>query len=108
MRHEYGPGRWLSVLRDPDERSRKHLRLFGGQVGFIVLFSSPTLAIDQHTPLLFVSLIHLMFGFSAALLFGAALWKRDQIPSASLCVWDHGVAMLLLMLISSVVLRVLA
>lgn len=108
MRLEDGLGRWLSVLRDPDERSRKHLRLFGGQVGFIVLFCSPTLVIDQHRPLLFVSLIHLMFGFSAALVFGVALWKRNPIPPARLCVWDHGVAMLLLMLISSVVLRVLA
>lgn len=108
MQLEYGPGRWLRVLRDPDERSRRHLRLFGGQIGFIVLFSSPTLAIDHHRPILFLSLIHLMFGFSALLVFGAALWKRDPIPPASLCVWDHGFAMLLLMLISSVVLRALA
>lgn len=107
MRLEYDPGRWLRVLRDPDECSRKHLRLFGGQVAFIVLFSSPTLAIDQHRPILFLSLIHLMFGFSALLVFGAALWKRNPIPPASLCVWDHGVAMLLLMLISSIVLRAL-
>ncbi len=49
-----------------------------------------------------------MFGFSAALVFGVALWKRNPIPPARLCVWDHGVAMLLLMLISSVVLRVMA
>ena len=108
MRLEYGPSRWLRVLRDPDERSRRHLRLFGGQIGFIVLFSSPTLAIDHHRPILFLSLIHLMFGFSALLVFSAALWKRDPIPPASLCIWDHGFAMLFLMLISSVVLGALA
>lgn len=108
MLRESGPSRWLKVLRDPDARSRKHLQLFGGQVGFILLFSSPTLIIDQHRPLFFVTLIHLMFGFSALLLFGAALFKRTPIPSASLCIWDHGLAMLVLMLISSAVLRVLA
>ena len=108
MRHESGPGRWVRVLRDPDERSRKHLRLFSGQVGFVVLFSSPTLLIDQHRPILFLTLIHLMFGFSALLVLGAALLKRSSIPSASLCIWDHGFAMLILMLICSAVLRVLA
>jgi hypothetical protein len=108
MQHASGPGRWVRVLRDPDERSRKHLRIFGGQVGFLVLFSSPTLVIDQHRPILFLTLIHLLFGFSALLVFAAALFKRTPIPSASLCIWDHGLAMLVLMLISSAVLRVLA
>jgi hypothetical protein len=108
MQHEHGQCRWLKVLRDPDQRSRKHLRLFGSHVAFVVLFSTPTLIIDQHRPILFLSLIHLMFGFSALLVFGAALFIQRPIPPASLCIWDHGFAMLLLMLICSAVLRVLA
>ncbi len=105
MPHARDQYRWLKVLRDPDERSRTQLRLLKRQVAFIILFSSPTLIIDQHRPLLFLSLIHLMFGFTALMVFGAALFKRQPIPPASLCIWDHGLAMLVLMLISSAVLR---
>jgi uncharacterized membrane protein len=107
MRREIYRCRWLRVLRDLDERSRVHLRLFGCQVAFIVLFSAATLVVDQHRPILFLSLMHAMFGVSALVVLGAGFVTRRPISPTSLCIWDHAFAMLLLMLLCSVALRVL-
>lgn len=108
MRREINKLRWLRLLRNLDHRSRIHLRLFSGQVAFVILFSAPTLLIDQHRPILFLSLIHVMFGLSALVVLVAALVKRRPISPSSLCVWDHAFALLLLMLGCSAVLRLLA
>jgi hypothetical protein len=105
IRREIGQYRWLRALRGLDERSRVHLRVFSRQVAFVVLFSAPTLLIDQHRPILFLSLMRTMFGFSAAFVFGGALLTRRPVSPTSLCIWDHGAAMLLLMFVCSLGLR---
>lgn len=108
MRREIGQCRWVRLLRDLDERSRVHLRVLGRQVAFIVLFSAATLLIDQHRPILFLSLMRTMFGFSALVVLGVAFFTRRPVSPTSLCIWDHALAMVLLALLCTVALKMLA
>ncbi len=108
MRREIGQCRWVRLLRDLDERSRVHLRLFARQVAFVVLFSAPMLLIDQHRPVVFLSLMRTMFGLAALIVLGAAFLTNRPVSPTSLCIWDHALAMLLLTVICSIVLRLVA
>jgi hypothetical protein len=108
MRRRIDHWHWLRLLRDLDERSLVHLRLFGRQVAFVLLSCSPPLLIDHHRPILFLSLTRMMFGFSALLVLVAALFNRRPVSSTSLCCWDHALAMILLALLCSVALHALA
>jgi hypothetical protein len=95
---EIGRYRWLRALRGLDERSRFHLRGFCRQLAFVVLlFSASTLLIDQHRPILFLSLMRTMLGFSAAFVFGVALLTRRPVSPTSLCISDqpHGPILML-------------
>jgi hypothetical protein len=105
MKREMGLNHWIRVLRELDERSRVHLRLLGRQVAFVAFFSAPTLIIDQHRPLLFLSLMRTMFGLSALVVVGVAFLARRPMPPTSLCIWDCVAAMLLLTLACSAALR---
>lgn len=100
--------RWMRLLRGVDARSRLHLRAFCGQVAFIVLLCTPTLFIDQHRPLLFLWFTHILFAATALILVGVAVVTRQSVSHTSLCMWDHVYAMLILMLISSIALRIVA
>jgi hypothetical protein len=107
MKREMGLIHWIRCLRELDERSRVHLRLLGRQVAFVALFSGPALIIDQHRPLLFLSLMRAMFGLSALVVLGIAFLTRRPMPPTSLCIWDHAAVMLLLTLACSAALRLL-
>jgi hypothetical protein len=108
VQREIGQCRWRRLLRNLDERSRVHLRLFGRQVAFAVLFWAFTLLIDQHRPILFLSLMRTMFGLSALIVIGLAFFTDRPVSPTSLCIRDHALAMLLLTLLCSIVLRLLA
>ena len=108
IQREIGQSRWLRLPRDFDERSRVHFRLLGRQVPFVVLFCAFTLPIDQHRPILFLSLMRTMFGLSALIVIGLAFFTDRPVSPTSLCIWDQALAMLSLTLICSIVLRLLA
>ncbi len=55
MRREISQFRWLRLLSNLNDRSRVHLRVIAGHVTFVVLFSSPMLAIDENKPILFLA-----------------------------------------------------
>jgi hypothetical protein len=99
--------RWFRVLRELDQGSRIHLRLFGRQVAFLLLFGSPALFVDEHRPRLFLSMIRTMFGLSALIVLGVAVFTRRPLSPTSLCLWDHLPAMMLLVLARSIALRLL-
>ena len=90
-----------------DPHLRRHLRAFAGQVGFLVLFSSPTLLIDDHAPVLFLSLLRTTFGLTALVLLIAGLFSRQRTPEADFGLWDHCLAFVLLQLGCSIALRLI-
>ena len=108
LRRQRPPGRDTvgpAALPRLDPHSGRHLRAFAGQVGFLVLSSSPTLLIDGHAPVLFLSLLRTMFGLTALVLLIAGLLSRQWTPERSFGLWDHCLAFVLLQLGCSIALR---
>ena len=87
-----------------DARSRWHLRVLAGQVMLLTIVSLPTLLIDQHRPKLFLLELRGMFGLSALVLLVLGVLARQPWSAASLCLWDHFLAFVLLKLGCSVLL----
>ena len=110
LRRQRTPGRDAAgpaVSPRLDPRLRRHLRAFAGQVGFLVLSSSPALLIDDHAPVLFLSLLRTMFGLTALVLLSAGLLSRQRTPEGSFDLWDHCLAFVLLQLGCSIALRLI-
>lgn len=109
-RRQWSAGRnaaGTAVPRRPDLHPRYHLRVFAGQVGFLVLSSSPTLLVDDHAPVLFLSLLRSMFGLTALVLLIAGLFSKQRTPQTSFGLWDHCLAFVLLQLGCFIALRMI-
>jgi uncharacterized membrane protein SirB2 len=52
-------------------------------------------------------MIRTMFGLSALIVLGVAVFTRRPVSPTSLCIWDHLPAMMLLVLACSIALRLL-
>ncbi len=79
-----------------DARSRWHLRLLTGQIMFLTMVGLPALVIDPYRPRLFLLELRGMFGLSALVLLVLGALARQPWSPASLCLWDHFLALLLL------------
>jgi hypothetical protein len=84
------------MLQYLDAQSRWHLRTFASQVAFLALIGLPVLLIDRHVPALYLLQLRTMFGFSALIMLVLGVASRQALSRASLCVWDHFLAFLLL------------
>lgn len=98
-------GRWSDRFRALDERSRVHLKVFGRQVGFTVACGLVALLLDTHRPLLGLTLMRAMFGFSALFVFCVAVITRQPVRFDAICIWDHIAGMVVLTLLCSVALQ---
>lgn len=96
------------MLQRLDARSRWHLRVFGGQVLFLALTGAPVLLVDRHAPVLYLLELRAMFRMSALVLLLVGLFARQPPSRASLCLWDHVLAFVLLGAGCSLALRLLA
>jgi hypothetical protein len=79
-----------------DSRSQNHLRIFAGQVAFVLLISAPALWKDRNVPALFLLELQTMFGLSALVVLAFGVLSRQRLQPGSLCIWDHLAGLLLL------------
>ena len=99
--------RWLRLIREPNSRSRMQLRLFGAQIAIITALCMPALVFNPGQPLMFLSIMHLIFASCALLAVGAALVSSEAVSRNKFCLWDNAFAMIILMLFSSAALRLI-
>jgi hypothetical protein len=78
--------------------------MFGGQVMFLVLGSSPALLLDAHPPVLFFSLLRTLCSFTALFLLLVGLLLKRRAPDERLGPLDHCLGFVLLQLGCSMVL----
>ena len=95
----------MSQRRDP--HSRLHIRTFARQVGLLVLCCLPTLLVDDHAPILFLSLLRELFGFTAAFLLVISFFFKQRAPGVGFRPIDHCLAFVLLQLGCSIALHLL-
>lgn len=105
MRRDIGRSRWLDGFNVLDAHSRIHAMAFARQVAFILVCSLPALFLDEHRPLLCLTMMRAMFGFSTLFVFAVAALTRQRLTANTLCIWDHCAAMLVLALVSSIALQ---
>lgn len=90
-----------------DPHARLHLRTFARQVGLLVLCCLPTLLIDNHAPILFFSLLKILFGFTALFLLITSFFFKHRTSEVGFRPSDHCLAFVLLQLGCSIVLRLI-
>jgi hypothetical protein len=81
--------------------------MFGGQIVFLVLGSSPALLIDDHAPVLFLLLLRTLCGFTAVFLLIAGLFLKRRQHGAGFGPLDHCLAFVLLQLGCSITLHLI-
>ncbi len=91
-------------MRPLDAQSRWHLRVLGRQIAFLVLIGLPALLVDRHPPVLYFLQLQRMFGLLALVLLALGVVTRQPLARASLCVWDHAAASMLLAIGCSLIL----
>jgi hypothetical protein len=102
------PSRSARGMSPPlDEGSRRVLRTFAGQVALLGALGVPALLIDSHAPALFLHQLRTAFGLSALVVFMIGVVSRQRLERASLGIWDHVAALLLLQSGCSAALRLL-
>ncbi len=92
QRSARGDSGGMIVLQRIDPHSRRHLRAFFARVVLLVPTSSPTLLVDDHAPVLFLSLLRTTFGLTALFLAIGGLFSRQQTREAGIGLWDHCLA----------------
>jgi hypothetical protein len=91
-----------------DDRSRRQIGLLARQVVLVAVICLPV-TLDGGSPLRdYLSLLRAVFGFSALAVTGAAMLTRAPLSDTSLCIWDHGMALLLLKFVCALSLEWLA
>jgi hypothetical protein len=105
MRNRAGAGQTFPGL---DVQSRRHVGIILRQVALVAVICLP-MALASEDPLKnYLLLLRVTFGFSALVMTLTATMARARLSPTSLCVWDHGAALLLLKLGCSLALAGLA
>ena len=95
MSHHAGNGRANTGL---DEQSRRHLGIIVRQTLLLAAMCLPLALMADHPLMEFLVLLRVAFGFSSAAVAFVATFSRAPLSPTSLCIWDHGAALLLLKL----------
>ncbi len=95
MHNRAGPGQTYPGL---DDQSRHHVGIILRQVAIVSVICLP-FALASADPLKeYLMLLRVAFGFSALVVTVTATLTRARLSPTSLCIWDHGAALLLLKL----------
>jgi hypothetical protein len=79
-----------------DEQSRRHLGLIVRQTLLMAAICLPFALVNDDPLTEYLLLLRITFGFSSFAIFITAALSRAPLSRTSLCIWDHGAALLLL------------